>query len=30
MQEQTIKPLEENIRENLCDFWIGKNFFDKT
>ena len=24
------KHLEENMWENLCDLWVGKNFFDMT
>lgn len=25
-----IKLLEENIRGNLCDIWLGKDFLDMT
>lgn len=27
---KAIKHLEENIGENFCDFWLGKDFFLDT
>ena len=30
VKPKTIKLLEENIREKLCDLGLGKNFFDMT
>lgn len=30
IKPKTIKPPEENIGENLCDFGLGKDFLDTT
>lgn len=27
---KTIKSLEDDIGENLCNFHVGKSFFDRT
>lgn len=27
---KTVKLLEENIKENLCDLWLNKVFLNKT
>lgn len=30
VKSKTVKLLEENIKENLCDLWLNKVFLNKT